>query len=114
MPMRPRRSLYPANWETIAAEVKAAAGWCCEQCGHGHEPDAGYTLTVHHIDGDPQNNALWNLVALCQRCHLKLHGQKRIIGQLMFIFVKPSWLRQREALRARQESSLGGDTLHAN
>jgi 5-methylcytosine-specific restriction endonuclease McrA len=28
-------------------------------------------LTVHHRDGDPTNNARENLVALCQRCHLR-------------------------------------------
>lgn len=28
-------------------------------------------LTVHHRDGDPTNNRSENLVALCQRCHLR-------------------------------------------
>ena len=94
MPMRPRRKLYPPNWDEIAAQVKGAAGWCCEQCGHPHDPPHGYTLTVHHIDGDPSNNDPANLVALCQRCHLRLHGQ-RAIGQLWFDFARPAWLRRR-------------------
>ena len=95
MPMRPRRKLYPPNWEEIAAQVKEAAGWKCEECGHPHAPADGYMLTVHHIDGDPSNNDPDNLVALCQRCHLGLHGKKRVIGQLMFDFARPPWMKQR-------------------
>lgn len=97
MPMRPRRALYPEDWEAVAAQVKAAAGGRCEQCGQPHAPRAGYTLTVHHIDGDPQNSAPENLVALCQRCHLGLHGKKCWIGQTMFDFILPAWLKRRQA-----------------
>lgn len=35
-------------------------------------------LTVHHIDGDKKNNKRINLLALCQRCHLRLDLQKHI------------------------------------
>jgi len=42
-----------------------------------HDPDHGYTLTVHHRDGDPGHNDPANLVALCQRCHLAAHSQTR-------------------------------------
>lgn len=31
-------------------------------------------LTVHHLDGDKSNCAWWNLLALCQRCHLTIQG----------------------------------------
>ena len=32
-------------------------------------------LTVHHLDEDKANCRWWNLVALCQRCHLRMqHG----------------------------------------
>ena len=96
MPMRKRRALYPENWEALATAVKEAAGWRCEQCGHPLARAAGYTLTVHHIDGDPGHNAPENLVALCQRCHLGLHGRRTWIGQAMFEFFKPRWLLQRE------------------
>lgn len=44
----------------------------CESCCHPHDPTAGYTLTVHHLDLNWENNKLWNLAALCQRCHLQL------------------------------------------
>jgi len=62
---------YPENWREIAKEVKDRAGWRCELCGHEHDPETGYTLTVHHLDGDPSNCDPENLVALCQRCHLR-------------------------------------------
>lgn len=97
MPMYPRRQLYPENWPAIARKVKDNAGWHCEECGALHNPQIGYCLTVHHIDGDPGNNDPQNLVALCQRCHLGLHGRKRI-GQLMFYFIWPAWLKRRKEL----------------
>ena len=31
-------------------------------------------LTVHHMDGDKSNSAWWNLVPLCQVCHLYIQG----------------------------------------
>ena len=31
MPMQ--RDLYPPNWDAIAHQIKANAGWCCEECG---------------------------------------------------------------------------------
>jgi len=68
---------YPPDWYARARQVKDAAGWRCTACGHVHDPDHGYTLTVHHRDGDPGHNDLDNLVALCQRCHLAAHGRSR-------------------------------------
>jgi len=61
---------YPDDWDQIALRVKEKAGWKCIRCGHPHYPALGYTLTVHHRDGDPSNNEEKNLRALCQRCHL--------------------------------------------
>lgn len=31
-------------------------------------------LTVHHLDGNKANCSWWNLLALCQRCHLTVQG----------------------------------------
>lgn len=75
----PRKSVddaaYPANWNQIAIAVKNDAGWCCVRCGHDHDPASGYTLTVHHLDMNPANSAWWNLLALCQRCHLSVQAR---------------------------------------
>ena len=32
-------------------------------------------LTVHHLDMNKANCRWWNLVALCQRCHLQIQGK---------------------------------------
>ena len=74
---------YPANWPEIAHEVKEAAGWCCVRCGHPHDVEAGYMLTVHHLDMDKPNCARWNLAALCQRCHLRIQGKVDFYQQWM-------------------------------
>jgi len=87
---------YPDNWETIARTIRDAAGWCCEACRHPHDPASGYTLTVHHLDLNPVNNNRCNLVALCQRCHLRVQARYRP-GQQWLPFVDaPGWARRRE------------------
>lgn len=41
-----------------------------------HQPLAHWRiLTVHHLDGNKLNCRWWNLVALCQRCHLEIQGK---------------------------------------
>jgi len=48
---------YPPNWPDIARRIKDNAGGACERCRHPHDPTNGYTLTVHHLDGDKANCA---------------------------------------------------------
>lgn len=43
----------------------------CPDCRRTWEEAGGFD--VHHIDGDPLNNELLNLVALCQPCHKNRH-----------------------------------------
>jgi len=69
-----QRHLYPNDWDEIAKRIKAKAHWCCEACGVSNGP-APFVLTVHHIDFNPQNNEDDNLIALCQRCHLKIQAR---------------------------------------
>lgn len=66
---------YPTKWPAIAQGVKEAAGWQCVRCDHPHDPATGHTLTVHHLDGNKGNCRWWNLVPLCQRCHLRVQGR---------------------------------------
>lgn len=66
---------YPPDWSTIAGRVKDDANWTCIRCGHAHDPASGHTLTVHHADMNPANNRWWNLLALCQRCHLSIQAR---------------------------------------
>jgi 5-methylcytosine-specific restriction endonuclease McrA len=70
---------YPTEWPAIAETVKELAGWKCTCCHVPNDDNAatGDHLTVHHRDGNPLNCAPENLVALCQRCHLR--SQARLI-----------------------------------
>lgn len=69
------RGEYPADWNRIATAVKDEAHWRCVRCEHNHAPLEGYTLTVHHFDGDKANCRWWNLMPLCQRCHLQIQAK---------------------------------------
>lgn len=64
---------YTDDWPEIANRIKTDAGWECVRCHHPHDYESGYVLTVHHFDGNKSNNRWWNLLPLCQRCHLKFH-----------------------------------------
>lgn len=83
---------YPPNWPEITNGVKCRAGWCCVRCGHPHEPESGYMLTVHHLDGDRSNNRWWNLPALCQRCHLRFQG-KVVMDQVWVMVPHSDWFQ---------------------
>lgn len=86
---------YPDNWKWLSRQIVADAGNKCELC---HAPngafiqrikDAEYpwykientkpedkftkvVLTVHHINHDKKDSTKQNLIALCQKCHLRL------------------------------------------
>lgn len=70
-----KKNRYPENWPEIAERIKRKNNYCCEVCGHKHEPETGYCLGVHHLDRDKENNEDYNLVSACQRCHLRLEAQ---------------------------------------
>lgn len=82
---------YPADWDAVATRVKDAANWTCIRCAHPHEPASGHCLTVHHLDGDKSNCRWWNLLALCQRCHL--HIQAKVIPERPWLFDHSLWFR---------------------
>jgi 5-methylcytosine-specific restriction endonuclease McrA len=67
------RHRYPFDWDRIAKRIKDAAEWRCEACEaeHGKPP---HVLTVDHLDHRPENCEPENLIALCQRCHLRRQG----------------------------------------
>ncbi|NOT09105.1 MAG: HNH endonuclease [Gemmatimonadales bacterium] len=98
--MSPRRSVgeYPPDWEAIAARVKEEAGGCCLRCGVTdayqlsiEERDPGAGLTVHHADLNPANNVWWNLLALCQRCHLSF--QARVVPEQAYLWEHSAWFK---------------------
>ena len=81
MPMD--KTLYHPNWREISLLVRKNAGFRCELCPAGNgeyhwKTGSKVVLTVHHIDSDKKNNSKHNLIALCQRCHLRLDREKHI------------------------------------
>lgn len=66
---------YPDNWNEIAKAIKDKHGWRCVRCGHKHEPENGYCLTVHHLVPDKSLCEDWNLPPLCQKCHLQIQAK---------------------------------------
>lgn len=82
---------YPADWPAIAKRVKDDANWCCVRCGHAHEPKAGYTLTVHHLDNNKSNTKWYNLAALCQKCHLQI--QSKVVMERTWFLPHSEWFK---------------------
>ncbi len=87
----PIGSKYPDDWNEIAKAVKDEAEWKCVRCHHPHNPLEGYTLTVHHLDINPNNCAWWNIPALCQRCHLSI--QSKVVMERLYMFDHSTWFK---------------------
>lgn len=82
---------YPKEWLRIAELTKQAAGWKCVRCGHAHDPAAGYTLTVHHLDHNKSHCQWFNLAPLCQRCHL--HIQAKVVMPRIWYLDHSEWFK---------------------
>lgn len=48
-------------------------------------------LTVHHADGDKANVRWWNLLSLCQRCHLHIQG--KVVMERVWPHPHSPWFR---------------------
>ena len=55
------------KWKKIRESILARDGYQCNRCKSTN------FLHVHHIDGDPTNDAEDNLITLCERCHRLIH-----------------------------------------
>ncbi len=60
-------------------------------------------LQVHHIDENPGNNTLENLIPLCASCHLKIEREARIHApnheKQMELFENQSYMSQMKKMR---------------
>lgn len=104
------RNDYTDDWPLVAAQVKEAADWRCIRCDHVHNPATGYTLTVHHLDGDKANNAWWNLAPLCQRCHL--HIQAKVVMARVWMFEHSEWFKPYVAGYYAHQAGLPSDRAY--
>ena len=67
---------YQPNQADLSREYRKATGYHCQICKvECQEPPV--LLQLHHRDGDPSNNAHYNLAVLCVACHVHQprHGQ---------------------------------------
>lgn len=102
------RGEYIPERKALHNAVRAAAGDRCIRCGHPsgdtfaermpcderctHPRDGKLRiLTVHHLDGHKANNRWWNLLALCQSCHLTIQG--RVIPERPWLFEHSPWFK---------------------
>lgn len=74
---------YPENWKWLSKQIIKREGNRCYFCrskngGKQIITKSKVVLTVHHIDGNKQNSETLNLIALCQRCHLRLDLARHI------------------------------------
>lgn len=76
-------SKYPSNWKNLRIAILSRAENRCELCGGFNGEKQWKTggkivLTIHHINYNTADNRLYNLIALCQRCHNKLDMPLRV------------------------------------
>lgn len=75
-------------------ELKGTAGDLAKACDqHGADgPFAEWRiLTVHHLDGNKANCEWWNLLSLCQRCHLQI--QCRVNPETPWFLEHSAWFK---------------------
>lgn len=87
--MRNFRGKYADNGKEVRRAAREAAGNKCVRCNSPSVP--GRILTTHHFDGDKSNDAWWNLMALCQVCHLKV--QAKVDPDVPFFFEHSEWAK---------------------
>ena len=71
---------YHPEWDTVSRYVRELFDFYCARCGKDcrNSKNAESVLQVHHIDEDPGNNDLENLIPLCAVCHLKIEKEARL------------------------------------
>jgi 5-methylcytosine-specific restriction endonuclease McrA len=56
-----------------------------------HDVGPGLNYGVHHFDGNKSNCAWWNLMPLCNSCHLSV--QARVIPERAWLFEHSEWAK---------------------
>lgn len=80
---------YNPDGKQKRLEARERAGHKCIRCGSPSVP--GRILTTHHFDGNKANDEWWNLLALCQVCHLHIQG--KVDPEQPWMFEHSAWLK---------------------
>jgi len=87
--MRSFRNDYNPDGADKRREARELAGNRCIRCSSPSAP--GKILTTYHFDGDKANDEWWNLLPLCQVCHL--HIQAKVDPNVHWFLEHSDWLK---------------------
>ncbi len=102
----PNDSRYHQEWATLSRYIRKLFNQHCAKCGQDFtdaDSSRGEVLQVHHIDENPGNNAVENLIPLCSRCHLRIEKEARLHaphhGVQQELFEKHTYRTRMEEMR---------------
>ena len=106
---------YHPEWDTLSRYVRELFDFYCARCGKDcrNSKNADSVLQVHHIDENPGNNDLGNLIPLCAACHLKIEKEARLHAPYnetqLELFENQSYMQQMKNMRqnALEKCGLG-------
>lgn len=87
--MRRFTNNYNSDGKEKRRQAREAVGYKCIRCGSPSVP--GRILTTHHFDGNKANDEWWNLLPLCQVCHLHIQG--KVDPEQPWFFEHSEWLK---------------------
>ena len=96
---------YHPEWETVSRYVRELFDFYCARCDKDcrNSKNADSVLQVHHIDENPRNNELENLIPLCAACHLKIEKEARLHAPYnetqLELFKNQSYMQQMKNMR---------------
>ena len=96
---------YHPEWDTVSRYVRELFDFYCARCDKDcrNSKNADSVLQVHHIDEDPGNNKLENLIPLCASCHLKIEKEARLHAPYnaiqLELFENQSYMQQMKDMR---------------
>ena len=96
---------YHPEWDTVSRYVRELFNFYCARCLKDcrNSKNADSVLQVHHIDENPRNNTLENLIPLCASCHLKIEKEARVHAPYSAIqlelFENQSYMKQMKNMR---------------
>lgn len=64
-----RNTHKPIELKKIFESIKKRDNYSCVRCNKKSD-----SLIIHHIDTNPGNNKLKNLITLCHKCHARIHS----------------------------------------
>ena len=96
---------YHPEWDTVSRYVRELFDFYCARCDKDcrNSKNANSVLQVHHIDENPGNNELENLIPLCAACHLKIEKEARLHAPYnaiqLELFENQSYMQQMKNMR---------------